>query len=128
MGISMLEDFKKRIKDKRYQDLSKPYRIVLWLRFMPFGYIKGLGWYFVRRLRWEDFDDDDYGRMSLGTSIAICVGMVQGEMNWYYTSDEVFGDDGTIISRSDDEGYFDKMFDFIEDKLVELIDGKMIYD
>lgn len=127
---NMFEDFKSRIKDKRYQELSKSYRIVLWLRYIPCGYVKGLAWYFVKRLRWENVsdDEDDSGRISLGTCIGICVGMVQGDMQWYYTSDEVFRDDGSVISRSDDKGYFDKMFDFLEDKLVEIIDGKTIYD
>lgn len=127
----MFKDFKNRIKDKRYQELSKPYRIVLWLRYMPFGYIKGFGWYFVKRLRWEDVcgdDDDDCGRISLGTCIGICVGTVQGDMRWYYTSDEVFREDGSVISRKDEKGYFDKIFDFVEDKFVEIIDGKTIYD
>jgi len=130
----MFEDFKNRIKGKRYQELSKPYRMILWLRYMPFGYIKGLSWYFVKRLRWEDVtngednEDDDCGRISLGTCIGICIGMVQAEMNWYYTSDEVFRQDGTVISRSDEKGYFEKMFDFVEEKLVEIVDGKTIYD
>lgn len=129
----MLEDFKNRIKYKRYQELSRPYRIVLWLVYIPFGYIKGFGWYFVKRLRWEDVcntddpDDFDSGRIRLGTCIGICVGLVQGNMRWYYTSDEVFRKDGSIISRSDDKGYFDKMFDFVEDKLVEIVDGKNAY-
>lgn len=130
----MFEDFNKRIKDKRYQELSKPYRIVLWLKHIPFGYVKGFGWYFVKRLRWEnvcdpdDSEDFDSGRISLGTCIGICVGTVQGDMKWYYTIDEVFTEDGDIISRSGDKGYFDKIFDFVEDKFVELIDGKTIYD
>lgn len=127
----MLEDFKCRIKDKRYQELSKPYRIVIWLLYIPFGYVKGLAWYFVKRLRWENVgedDEDDWGRISLRTCIAICVGIVQGDMRWYYTSDEVFGEDGSLIRRSDNKGFFDKMFEFVEDKLVEIVDGKTIYD
>jgi len=127
----MFKDFNNRIKGKRYQELSKPYRIVLWLRYMPFGYVKGVAWYFVKRLRWEDVcgdDDDDCGRISLGTCIGICVGTVQGDMRWYYTSDEVFRKDGSVISRKDEMGFFDKMFDFVEDKFVEIIDGKTIYD
>lgn len=127
----MFEDFKSRIRGKRYQELSKPYRIVIWLMYMPFGYVKGLSWYFVKRPRWEDVcsdDDDDCGRISLGTCIGISVGTVQGDMHWYYTSDEVFREDGSVISRSDDNGFFDKMFEFVEDKLVEIIDGKTIYD
>lgn len=129
----MFEDFNNRIKGKRYQELSKPYRIVLWLRYMPFGYVKGLAWYFIKRLRWEDVcdddsDDPDRGRISLGTCIGICVGTVQGNMRWYYTSDEVFRKDGSVISRKDEEGFFDKMFDFVEDKFVEMIDGKTVYD
>jgi hypothetical protein len=133
----MFEDFKTRIKDKRYQELSKSYRIFIWLMYMPFGYIKGFAWYFVKRLRWEDVcdsdccddsDDLDCGRISLDTCISICVGIVQGNMNWYYTMDEVFGEDGSVISRSDDKGHFDKTFDFVKDKLVEMVDGKTIYD
>ncbi len=130
----MFKDFKNRIKGKRYQELSKPYRIVLWLAYMPFGYTKGLAWYFIKRLRWEnvcspdDADDFDRGRISLGTCIGICVGLVQSNMRWYYTSDEVFREDGSIISRSDNEGYLDKMFDFVEDKLIEIVDGKTVYD
>jgi hypothetical protein len=130
----MFKDFNNKIKGKRYQELSKPYRIILWLIYMPFGYVKGLSWYFVKRLRWEDVvngednEDDDRGRISLGTCIGICVGMVQGDMSWYYTTDEVFRDDGSVISRSDKKGYFEKMFDFAEEKLIEIIDGKKIYD
>lgn len=126
----IFKDFNVRIKDKRYQELSKPYRIVIWLMFMPFGYIKGLAWYFVKRLSWEDVcgdDDDDCGRISLGTCIGICVGIIQGNMRWYYTSEEVFGEDGSLIRRSDNKGYFDKMFEFAEDKLVEIVDGKTKY-
>jgi hypothetical protein len=127
----MFEDFNRRIKDRRYQELSKSYRIVIWLMYMPFGYVKGLAWYFVKMLRWEDVsgdDDEDCGRISLGTCISICVGMVQGDMRWYFTSEEVFGEDGSFISRSDGKGYFDNMFEFVEDKLVEMVDGKTIYD
>lgn len=128
--LMIFKDFKMRTKDKRYQELSKPYRVVVWLTFMPFGYIKGLAWYFVKRLRWEDVcgdDDDDCGRLSLGTCIGICVGIIQGNMRWYYTSEEVFGEDGSLIRRSDNKGYFDKMFEFAEDKLVEIVDGKTKY-
>ena len=127
----MFEAFKGRIKDKRYQELSKPYRIVIWLMYMPFGYVKGLAWYFVKRLRWENVcpdGDDDCGRISLGTCISICVGIVQSDMHWYFTSEEVFGEDGNIISRSGNKGFFDKMFEFAEDKLLEMVDGKTIYD
>lgn len=127
----MFEDFKNRIKGKRYQEMSKPYRIVIWLMYMPFGYVKGLAWYFVKMLRWEDVspdDDDDCGRISLGTCIGICVGIIQGDMRWYYKSEEVFGEDGSLIRRSDNKGFFDKMFEFAEDKLIELVDGKTIYD
>jgi hypothetical protein len=126
----MFKNFKSRIEGKRYQELSKPYRIVLWLRYMPFGYVKGLAWYLIKRLRWEDVsdDDDDCGRIRLSTCIGICVGLVQSDMRWYYTSDEVFGEDGSVISNSGNDGYFDKMFEFFEDKLVEIVDGKTIYD
>lgn len=128
----MFGDFNNRIKGKRYQELSKPYRIALWLRYMPFGYIKGIGWYFVKRLRWEnlveDGDDDDCGRMRLETCIGICVGMVQGDMKWYFTMEEVFNDDGSLICRHDKEGYLEKMINFLEKKLLEMIDGKKIYD
>ncbi len=131
----MIENIKNRIKGKRYQELSKPYRIIIWLMYMPFGYIRGIGWYFVKRLRWEDVcdetDDFDKGRVSLKTCISICVGKVQGDMHWYYKIDEVFRDDGTVISRDKNkglEGFFNKMFEFIEDKIIELIDGKTIYD
>ncbi len=127
-------DFRSRTKGKRYQELSKPYRMVLWLMYMPFGYVKGLAWYFVKRLRWEnvcdndDSDDYDVGRISLGTCIGICVGTVQGSMNWYYKMEEVFGEDGSLIRRSENDGFFDKMFDFVEEKIVEIVDGKTIYD
>jgi hypothetical protein len=127
----MFKDFNNRIKGKRYQELSKPYRIAIWLRYMPFGYIKAFGWYFVKRLKWEDVcdpDDFDQGRISLDTCIGICVGTVQGDMRWYYTIDEIFGEDGSVISRKDDNGFLDKTFDFVENKLIEIIDGKTIYD
>ncbi len=123
----MFTNFKNRIKGKRYQELSKPYRIILWLAYMPFGYIKGFAWFFVKRIRWEDVSDD-CGRTSLDTCISICIGMAQANMNWYYTIDEVFSCDGSIISRSDEKGHLNKMFDFIEEKLIEIIDGKKIYD
>ena len=125
----MLKDFKNRVDSKRYQELSKPYRIVLWLRYMPYGYIKGLGWYFVKRLRWEDVgDDEDCGRISLGTCIGICVGIVQGDMRWYYKTEEVFTEDGELIRRSDKRGFLEKMFDFFGEKIIEMVDGKKIYD
>ncbi len=123
----MFTNVKNRIKGKRYQELSRPYRIILWLMYMPFGYMKGFAWFFVKRLRWEDISDDDCGRVSLDTCISICIGMVQTEMNWYYTTDEVFAKDGSVISRYN-EGSLDKIFDFIEDKVIEIIDGKKIYD
>lgn len=115
---------KDQTKYKRYQELSKPYRIYLWLRWMPIGYIKGLGWYFVKRLRWEDVCDDEKGRISLGTCIGICVGTVQGDMRWYYTSEEVFGENGDLIRKHDEDRFLEKMFDFIEGKLIEIVDGK----
>lgn len=115
---------KDKTKCKRYQELSKPYRIVMFLRWMPIGYVKALGWYFVKRLRWEDVSDDEKGRVSFGTCIGICVGMVQGDMRWYYTSEEVFGDDGYVKERLVEDGFLEKMGNFIEDKFVEIIDGK----
>ena len=124
----MFASFNNRIKGKRYQELSGPYRAILWLIYMPMGYIKGFGWYFVKRLRWEDVSDDDCGRASLDTCISICVGMAQANMNWYYTMDEVFREDGTVINRSDKKGYFEKKFDLIGEKLIEMVDGKTKYD
>ena len=115
------------MEEIRYQELSKPYRIAMWLRWMPFGYIKGLSWYFIKRLKWEDVSDDEKGRISLSTCVGICVGTVQGDMKWYFTSEEVFGDDGHVIGRGDEKGYFEKMFDFLEDKLIEIVDGETIY-
>jgi hypothetical protein len=125
----MFKDFKNRIGDKRYQELSKPYRILLWIRYMPYGHIKGLGWYFVKRLRWEDVgDDEDCGRISLGTCIGICVGMSQGDMRWYYKTEEVFTKDGGLIRRSENKGFLEKMLDFFGEKIIEMIDGKKTYD
>lgn len=125
----MVEDnikdkIKDRIKEKRYQELGKPYRIFLWLRWMPLGYIKGLGWYFVKRLRWENLCDDEEGRVSLSTCIGICVGTVQGNMRWYYTSEEIFDDNGEFIRKDVEEGILEKTGNFLEDKFVEIIDGK----
>ena len=124
----MFKDFQKRLEGKRYQELSRPYRIVLWLRWMPCGYVKGLGWYFIKRLRWENLCDDDYGRVSLGTCLGICVGTVQSEMNWYFRPDEIFGDGGAYIYKSDGDGFLEKLFDFLGEKLIDIIDGKSIYD
>ena len=124
----MIEDNindKNEKKEKRYQELSMPYRIVMYVRWMPIGYIKGLAWYFVKRLRWEDVSDDEKGRISLDTCIGICVGMVQTNMRWYYTSEEVFGEDGYIRKDTIDEGFLDKIGNFLEDKLVEIVDGKV---
>lgn len=114
--------------EKRYQELGMPYRIYLWLRWMPIGYIKAFGWYFVKRLKWEDVCDDECGRISLSTCIGICVGTVQGEMKWYYTSEEVFGEDGYVREDHRKPGCIEKVIDFLEDKLVEIVDGKTIYD
>lgn len=100
----------------------------MWLRWIPYGYIKAFGWYFIKRLRWEDVCDDECGRISLGTCIGICVGTVQGEMKWYYTSDEVFGEDGYVREDHRKPGCIEKVIDFLEDKLVEIVDGKTIYD
>lgn len=108
---------------KRYQELSKPYRIAKWIMWMPIGYIKGLGWYFVKTLRWEDVCDDDCGRMSLGTCIGICVGMVQSNMRWYYTMEETFGEDGCVREDLAEEGFLTKMTNFLGEKFVEIIDG-----
>lgn len=108
--------------NKRYQELSKPYRIYLWLRWMPYGYIKGLAWYFVKRLRWENVSDNERGRISLETCIGICVGTIQGEMKWYYTSEEVFGDDGSVRKR-DEPGFIEKMFDFFGGKIINIVDS-----
>ena len=113
-------------KEKRYQELGTPYRIYLWLRWMPLGYAKAFGWYFVKRLKWEDVCDDECGRISLSTCIGICVGTVQGEMKWYYTSDEVFGEDGYAKER--ERGCIENVIDFLEDKLVEIVDGRSRYD
>ena len=118
------EQEKEEKKEKRYQELSRPYRIFQWLRWMPFGYIKGLGWYFIKRLRWEDVSDDEFGRVSLSTCIGICVGIVQGNMKWYYTSEEVFSDDGYVKEKLTEDGFLEKMGNFVEDKIVEIVDGK----
>ena len=112
------------VKERRYQELNKPYRIFLWLRWMPIGYIKGLGWYFIKRLKWEDVCDDGFGRISLSTCIDICVGTVQGEMRWYFTGEEVFGEDGYVRER--EEVFLEKIGNFIEDKFIEIIDGKKV--
>lgn len=114
----------KEKKERRYQELSKPYRIVLWLRWMPLGYIKGLGWYFIKRLRWEDVSDDEEGRISLSTCIGICIGTVQGNMRWYYTSEEVFGEDGYVKEKLVEDGFLEKMGNFIEEKFIKMVDGK----
>ena len=118
------EQEKEEKKEKRYQELSKPYRICLWFRWMPLGYIKGLGWFFIKRLRWEDVSDDEFGRVSLSTCIGICVGTVQGNMKWYYTSEEVFSDDGYVKEKLTEDGFLEKMGNFVEDKIVEIVDGK----
>lgn len=111
-------------KEKRYQELSTPYRMVMFLRWMPIGYIKAFGWYFVKMLRWEDVSDDETGRISLSTCIGICVGTVQGNMRWYFTSEEIFNDDGYIKEKLVEDGFLEKMGNFIEDKFVEIIDGR----
>jgi hypothetical protein len=76
-------------KEKRYQELGYPYRMVRWLRWMPVGYIKAFWWYFVKRLKWEDCGDEG-GRLRWSDCVDINVGMVQYEMGWYYTTEEVF--------------------------------------
>lgn len=113
-----------RKKEKRYQDLSKPYRIFLWLRWMPMGYIKGLSWHFIKRLRWENVCDDESGRISLSTCIGICIGTVQINMKWYFTGEEIFGEDGYIKEKLAEDGVLEKIGNFIEDKFVEIVDGK----
>jgi len=118
------QENKEENKEKRYQELSKPYRIFLWLRWMPFGYIKGLSWYFIKRLSRENVSDDEKGRISLSTCIGICVGTVQGNMKWYYTSDEVFSDNGYVKGKLVEDGFLEKMGNFIEDKFIEIVDGK----
>jgi len=111
-------------KEKRYQELNRPYRLLLWLRWIPFGYIKAFGWYFIKGLRWEDVCDDESGRVSLSTCIGICVGIAQGNMNWYFTSDEIFCEGGYIKEKLVDDGFLEKLGNFIEDKIVEIVDGK----
>jgi hypothetical protein len=34
---------------------------------------------------------------------------------------------GSLIRRSDNKGFFDKMLEFAGDKFVEIVDGKTIY-
>lgn len=121
----MTKDTKTK-SEKRYQELGTPYRIYVWLRWMPIGYVQAFGWYFIKRLKWEDVCDDECGRISLDTCIGICIGTVQGNMRWYYTSDEVFGEDGCVRER--ERGYVQRVIDFIEDKLVEIVDGRSRYD
>lgn len=116
------------IHDKRYQELGIPYRIALWLRWMPIGYIKAFGWYFIKRLRWENLCDDDEGRVSLDTCIGICIGMNQHNMRWYYTSEEVFGDDGGFIKKDIKMNPIEKIGNFLENKLVEIVDGRIEAD
>ncbi len=128
MKDKMEQEKKEEKKEKRYQELSNPYRIFLWLRWMPLGYVKGLGWYFIKRLRWESICDDEKGRVSLSTCIGICVGTVQGSMRWYYTSDEIFGDDGYIKEKLVEDGFLEKMGNFIEEKFVKIVDGRRNLD
>ncbi len=113
--------------EKRYQELSKPHRIILWLKWIPFGYIKGFGWYFIKRIKWEDVSEDECGRMSLDTCIGICIGAVQHKMKWYLTTDEVFGnlfkEDELLV----EEGRLEKIGNFLEDKFVEIIDRRKRY-
>jgi len=123
-----MEKIEQEKKERRYQELSKPYRIFLWLRWMPLGYIKALGWYFIKGLRWEHVCDDESGRISLNTCIGICVGTVQGNMRWYYTPDEIFGEDGYVKEKLAEDGFLEKMGNFIEDKIVEIVDGKSNFD
>lgn len=118
-----------KISQKRYQELGKPYRIILWLRYMPYGYIKGSAWYFIKRLTWKDMgDDEDDGRIKLDSCIGICIGLVQVDMRWYYNWDEVIGEDGSLVKRNDKKGYIEKMCEFIGDKIITIIDGKKILD
>lgn len=116
------------MQSKRYQELNRSHRIYLWLRWMPIGYIKALGWYFVKRLKWEDVSDDEKGRIDIGTCIGICVGTAQGNMRWYYTMEEVFGEDKYVRKDIAEDGFLEKIGNFIEEKFIEIIDGKMIYD
>lgn len=124
MTEKMEQEKKEEKKEKRYQELSNPYRIFLWLRWMPLGYIKGLGWYFIKRLKWEDVCDDESGRISLSTCIGICVGTVQGNMKWYYTSDEIFCEGGYIKEKLVEDGFLEKLGNFIEDKIIGIVDGR----
>ena len=124
MTEKMEQEKKEEKKEKRYQELSKPYRIYMWLRWMPLGYIKGLGWYFIKRLSWEDVCDDESGRISLSTCMGICVGTIQVNMRWYYTSDEIFDDDGNFKEKLVEDGFLEKLGNFIEDKIVGIVDGK----
>lgn len=112
------------IKEKRYQELGRPYRIFLWIRWMPLGYIKGLGWYFIKRLRWENVCDDECGRIKLDTCIGICIGTVQCNMRWYYTLEEVL-DDNLIV---DDDNFVERVFNFVGKKVIKIVDGERYFE
>lgn len=45
-------------------------------------------------------------------------------MKWYYKFEEVFSEDGDIIKHSE-PGLIEKMFDFIGDKIVNMVDRKV---
>lgn len=86
-------------KGKRYQERIWAERVILWIRYMPWAYIKAIWWYFVKALKWEDVSDDEEGRVKWDTCVGINVGMAQHKMGWYYTFEEVFFRDGNTCQK-----------------------------
>lgn len=88
----------------RYQELSIPYRVVLWIRWVPIAYIKAMWWYFIKGLSWEDVGDEcDKGRVSWDICVGINVGEAHHNMNYYYTFEEVFGKEFGKEENEDEE-------------------------
>lgn len=75
----------------RYQEQPLHKRIYLWLRYMPYAWIRGIYWY-VSQLWKNRFTDDGiwYHTENLHFCIGVSIGDVQAtKMHWIYSAEEV---------------------------------------
>jgi hypothetical protein len=75
---------------KRYQENLFWTRLLIWIRWMPYAYLRGIYWY-ISQLWMDRFTDNGewYYLESLHSCIDISIGDIQAvKMHWIYSAEE----------------------------------------
>lgn len=93
--VQFLEKANSIKKTKRYQDHPFYLRGLIWLRFIPYAYLRGVYWYLSQLLHyhdpevWEILDSDTIEKPVLRDCIGESIGEVQArKMHWVYWGEE----------------------------------------